>query len=303
MNKDKLKEIIKNSNLPDKGKSELNELVNEKKAKAKIDYKTLTELEIHKEEVIRFFKKLKEGGLNFRYELKGKSFIVYLLYQEFEIKERIPIKSEKPPEKTVSNPKAVFKKEYLRIKNQLSKIENKPAFKIFGDYFKFYDHLRVNFIDKLIEFHPDDEEFRKILDIVLKQALEFSSKEKIEELYKGSLLQFKAKIDEMFRDKIFKSGKEELFFRLDYRKNDFLTEDAKKTADLFEDKFINAIKDIYGNQEDLLLLILEAVDKISDSKSPKEAKQYLVEIFPKIILENKNMPKALQRIKNKIETL
>ncbi len=301
MNKESLKKIIKTSELSDKSKAELNQLIDEKKAKATIDFDTLTKLEKNKEKIFGILNKLKDNGLNFKSEISGKAIIVYLLYQEFEIRERLPIRDDKLPEKKKLNPTANFKKTYLKLKLDLSKMNNKPAFNMFGGYFKFYTHLRQNFLDKLIVYHPTEFEFQNILDIVLKQVLDLKSKEKIEEIYKGSILEFKAEKDEKFRENIFKSGKKELFFRLDYRKNDFSKEDAKKTAELFENTFVKSIKEIYGDQENLLLLVLEAVDTVSNSKTPKQAMEYLQIIFPKIISEQKNKPNALINIKEKIQ--
>ncbi len=303
MNKDKLREIIKKSKLPDKAKSELNQLVDEKKAKAKIEFNTLTELENNKQMVLNILNELKKTGFNFKYEIQGKYFVVYLLYQEFELKEVMPLKGDKPPKKMSIAPKAKLKKIYLKFKLKLSKMGEKSVFKLFGGYFKFYIYLRINFMDKLAETHPNEYEFEKVIDIVLKQALEINSKEKLDELFIGSLVQSNAEKDNNFRKKIFESAKKELFFRLDSRKNDFSTENAKKTADLFENIFIKSLDSVYGNQEELLMVILEAIDKVSDSKNPKQATEYINILFPKIVSGARDKKEPLRIMRDKIEAL
>ncbi|MCC7552459.1 hypothetical protein KO317_02225 [Candidatus Micrarchaeota archaeon] len=303
MNKEELKKIIKNSGLSDKAKADLTLLIDEKKAKAKIEFKTLTELEAKNADIVKFLESLKKQGLTFKYEIKGKDVVLYLLYQESEIKELNTLRDEKLPNIKRINSKTTFKREYLQIKNNLANKPELPIFKVFGDSFKFYTHFRINFMDRLIEHNPSLEEFKHIIDIVLKQALTMTSKEKVTELYKGSLLQFNAEIDENFRKKLFESAKKELFFRLDFKKNEFTTEDAKNTADLFEINFIKKLKSIYGSQEELLFVILKAVDKISNTKNIKQADEYLKNIFPKILEEEKNNPKALTKIKQRIESV
>ncbi|MFA5382584.1 MAG: hypothetical protein WC356_05425 [Candidatus Micrarchaeia archaeon] len=303
MNKEKLKKIIKESTFPIKAKDELNQLVDEKKAKAKIEFSTLTELEKNKSSILKFLDELKNEGLVFKHEITGKSVIIYLLYQEFELKEVNPLGGEKPPKKENVDPKAKFKKMFLKIKLKLSKVDNKPVFNLFGGYFKFYTYLRTNFIEKLIELHPNEEEFERILDIIIKQALELNNKEKVDELFKGSLLQFIADKDNNFRKNIFMSAKKELFFRLDSRKNEFSKKDAEETANLFEEIFINSLKNLYGDQEKLLIAVLEAVDKVSDSINPKQAENYIKNIFPKIVSSALKKTDPLGEIKSKIEAL
>lgn len=299
--KEALIELIKKTDLPEKGKNQLVELVKRKKAKAKIDFDTLTELDKRKTEVNLLIKKLKKTGLQLKTEIKGKSFVVYLLYQPFEIKERLPIGVKKPPQKEWVRPETKLKKIYLKTKHKLARMKDKPAFKLFNGSFGFYIHLREKFMDKLKEIYPEHDKFQRILDIILKQALEAKSKKELNELYKGSLYQASDEREKEFRKNILTTSRKELGFRLKTRENKFSDENIKKTLKEFEEYFLNPLSKTYGRKEAFMMAVVECLDKVSDMQTFKEAHLFLKKEIPKIIKNAKKSKNPLIEIKNKIE--